>query len=187
MVMHARLKVRYALFVFLLCVTDLVAAPKLTFQVPEGIDYKTEKKGSQWFQIFRLERHPDAADYWGMDLPSFVLLELPADQYHTCTRDYRDGDFGAMEQEMETQLSRQAGICAPKVSIDTLQLEGLSGYSMRTQFVISSTSQTNQMYSVWFQIQDTYWMGVGNSLRGHSDLALIETILKTAEIAKLHD
>lgn len=176
------LKILVTVLIYCIFSVSLTAETKITFEIPLDIDYKTEKNESQVFQMFRFERHPDDPDYWGMDLPSFVVVELPADQYHTCTRDYRDGDFEAMEQEMETQLSRQSGICAPKVSLGILQIEGLSGFSMMTQFKILGTEVTNQIYSVWFQIQDTYWMGAGSSLRDQSDLARIEKILKTAKI-----
>ena len=79
-------KILVSVLIYCIFSVSLTAETKITFEIPLDIDYKTEKNESQVFQMFRFERHPDDPDYWGMDLPSFVVVELPADQYHTCTR-----------------------------------------------------------------------------------------------------
>ena len=69
-------KILVTVLIYCIFSVSLTAETKITFEIPLDIDYKTEKNESQVFQMFRFERHPDDPDYWGMDLPSFVVAEL---------------------------------------------------------------------------------------------------------------
>ena len=164
--------------------TAFPVEPKISFDVPEGIDYKTEKKEGQLLQMFRLKQHPSDPNYWGMDLPSFVVFEVPVEQYQQFVSDFEEKGLKAVEQEMLSQLSSQPGISEPEVSVNNLQIDGLNGYAVSTKFTISGAGVTNQMYSVWFEIEDSFWMGTGSSLRGKGDLDLIQAILETAKVGK---